>query len=312
MVLIFIYNICLIVLYTITLSFPINVYFKEKKPAFLIVALIPIYFILSNAIIYMTEFISSFANDYNTMFMSVPTISTILLVLNAFCSFYIVNAVLKEKMKPLQIVTLIGLAIWMMLIPLLPNSALEVWLYYLPNQLVLIYLGTYLWTNRKKSYLSPLNQSYALNFGVMYLFFGVLIILEDSFVIFKVDQYIANAFHIYNRNLSEDLFSIVFCVLVIKFFISDYPKHLKNNADQVNKTTLIHTFGQQFGLTPREIEILTLLLSSKQNQEIADALFLSVGTVKTHLHNIFIKLSVSKRSQVAELFTAYTTKTVSR
>ncbi|MDX1935012.1 MAG: LuxR C-terminal-related transcriptional regulator [Capsulimonadales bacterium] len=48
-------------------------------------------------------------------------------------------------------------------------------------------------------------------------------------------------------------------------------------------------------LTEREIEVLRLVAGGLSNQDIAERLFLSVGTVKRHVHNIFGKLEVDSR-----------------
>ncbi len=50
-------------------------------------------------------------------------------------------------------------------------------------------------------------------------------------------------------------------------------------------------------LTPREREILQLMVDGLSNREIAQKLFLSEKTVKTHVSNIFAKLQVRDRSQ---------------
>ncbi len=52
-------------------------------------------------------------------------------------------------------------------------------------------------------------------------------------------------------------------------------------------------------LSEREAEVLALLVQGLSNREIADRLFITVGTVKTHVHNILGKLGVRRRTEAA-------------
>jgi DNA-binding NarL/FixJ family response regulator len=52
-------------------------------------------------------------------------------------------------------------------------------------------------------------------------------------------------------------------------------------------------------LSPRELEVLKLVAQGATNREIADSLFISENTVKTHLSNIMEKLHLANRSQAA-------------
>ncbi len=52
-------------------------------------------------------------------------------------------------------------------------------------------------------------------------------------------------------------------------------------------------------LTQRELELARLVVDRKTNPEIAAALFLSQKTVETHLRNMFRKLSVASRVELA-------------
>ncbi len=56
----------------------------------------------------------------------------------------------------------------------------------------------------------------------------------------------------------------------------------------------------ELGLSKRELEILELTAKGLSNQEIADKLFLSLNTIKTHLSNMFLKLGVQRRTQALE------------
>jgi DNA-binding NarL/FixJ family response regulator len=52
-------------------------------------------------------------------------------------------------------------------------------------------------------------------------------------------------------------------------------------------------------LTERELEVLELIVAGGSNAEIAERLYITVGTVKTHVCNILNKLSASDRTQAA-------------
>ena len=52
-------------------------------------------------------------------------------------------------------------------------------------------------------------------------------------------------------------------------------------------------------LTPRELDVLRLVAEGYGNVDIAQRLFLGVGTVKGHIHDILEKLSASDRAQAA-------------
>lgn len=54
---------------------------------------------------------------------------------------------------------------------------------------------------------------------------------------------------------------------------------------------------QQLGLSERELEVLELIAEGYSNVEIADRLFLSESTIKTHVSNLFVKLDVKRRTQ---------------
>jgi DNA-binding NarL/FixJ family response regulator len=56
----------------------------------------------------------------------------------------------------------------------------------------------------------------------------------------------------------------------------------------------------KFGISKREWEVLELISQGLSNQEIAERLFVSVNTVKTHSSNLFQKLDVKRRIQAAE------------
>lgn len=57
---------------------------------------------------------------------------------------------------------------------------------------------------------------------------------------------------------------------------------------------------EQTGISPRELEVLELMADGLSNAEIAEKLFVSLNTVKTHSSKIFEKLDVKRRTQAVE------------
>jgi NarL family two-component system response regulator LiaR len=61
-----------------------------------------------------------------------------------------------------------------------------------------------------------------------------------------------------------------------------------------------HVELEKLKLTPREYEVLQLMVKGHSNAEIAESLFLSLSTIKTHASNLFVKMDVSSRTKAIE------------
>ena len=71
---------------------------------------------------------------------------------------------------------------------------------------------------------------------------------------------------------------------------------------RMRSLSALDTNGQSTTLSPQERRILPLVADGKTNKEIASALGLSDKTIKSYLSNIFEKLQVTRRTQVAAMF----------
>jgi DNA-binding CsgD family transcriptional regulator len=71
--------------------------------------------------------------------------------------------------------------------------------------------------------------------------------------------------------------------------------YVSNGETAINESEL-----KKLNLTNREHEVLQLIAQGKSNTEIAESLFLSVSTIKTHASNLFVKMDVKSRTQAIE------------
>lgn len=56
----------------------------------------------------------------------------------------------------------------------------------------------------------------------------------------------------------------------------------------------------ELNISKRELEVLEQMAAGLSNQEIADQLFISLNTVKTHTSNLYVKLDVKRRTQALQ------------
>jgi DNA-binding CsgD family transcriptional regulator len=78
--------------------------------------------------------------------------------------------------------------------------------------------------------------------------------------------------------------------------IREVPVDVRSDAPFVASAPSV----ERLGITPRELEILGLIAAGLSNREIAERLFVSENTVKTHAARVFDKLSARRRTQAVQ------------
>lgn len=75
--------------------------------------------------------------------------------------------------------------------------------------------------------------------------------------------------------------------------------HKEEEVPSVHNEDRLQQLIQLYGLSEREVEVLKLLAKGLRNSDISERLFLSGGTVKNYISNIYAKLEVKGRREAA-------------
>jgi DNA-binding CsgD family transcriptional regulator len=112
-------------------------------------------------------------------------------------------------------------------------------------------------------------------------------------VLYDVHLYVTHQVYIFTP-----LFYCVFAVLFTLYVAKRYFKGLRLAAADITEDSLNKALVSA-GISSREKDIIRLMLDGFGNREIAERLFISLNTVKTHNRNIFRKMNVRSRFELA-------------
>ena len=220
----FIYCSILLIAYTSALSFACCLYLIRRQKALIPVIGLFSVFLLDNMVIFMTEQLPDFARWYNQTFLASPAIKSVIYLGLGFFTLCAWNALTAHKFSLLQGIILILLGLWLFFIPLMDRGSLEVWLYFLGYQFFGIVTAIYgLWKLKRfdqEDCVVPLGKVRLLLVCGLVLF--LLIVAEDTFVIFKVDNYNVDYLDIFSRSISEDILRILFTLFVFFLFARQF------------------------------------------------------------------------------------------
>ena len=321
---IFIYNVFLIILYSVVLTLSGFYYLKTKNNCYFAISILFSLYLFDNVVIYMTEFIKTFSISYNKLFIAVPTYKTLIII--SILAVYISLNTMFFNLKNSKIwyFALGLLTIFLFIIPVMQRTAFKSWLFFVPGDLFFVLFNSYLLIVSKNNKVIERKGIFIhVNKLLTYtLFMSCLVFVEDSFVIFNIDVYSDTILNITNRNFSEDILRISQSLILIPYLLNlffaesrqkeaadtavsdnDNDSALKDKTDENEHDYYIfHLFCSTYLFTVREQEVFKHLLEDKNNKLISESLYISIGTVKTHVHNIFIKTDVSNRRELLQLY----------
>ncbi|WP_272150598.1 response regulator transcription factor [Tenacibaculum aiptasiae] len=114
------------------------------------------------------------------------------------------------------------------------------------------------------------------------------------FFLFEISKYA-----VVSGSLKTEI--IIGFIAVIFFFIGIYINKKSLNKSKVISTEINHKKIEELNITKREYEVLQKIAEGLSNKEIAESLFLSESTIKTHVSNILVKLNSKRRTQAVQV-----------
>ena len=148
---------------------------------------------------------------------------------------------------------------------------------------------------------------YVLIWGIIRLFpqrrtnkttAGLLIVITLLFVIQFADLILSVIFGVNISRFCMMLFELTYLAAAVLNLVILMKSRIGASKERPAETDPVDILSAEYNLTSRESEIINLLLSGYTAKEIADKLFISEGTAKVHIHNIYQKLGINRRAQI--------------
>lgn len=240
-----------------------------------------------------------------------PVLRTLIAAASLALTWFIVLDVLDHRDKrvkfvPVGVFVLAEFAV----LAVLPDGAVRQFIYYTVRQVFLFWMvgySAYAYRSTKDT-ASKARLKKLIPAMIVTIVITVCVIIEDVVLILLLDPEFLTGWemlYLCERNFSENVLVCTFAVYitwyayhVMSIRVKKAPKvedvpDLERHAHE-----RIADYRARHKLSAREAEILELVVQSKTNREIAESLFLALGTVKTHVHNILTKTGMKSREEL--------------
>ena len=199
----------------------------------------------------------------------------------------------------------------------LPTGQLRQFLFYTMRQIFGAFILVFAfvkWSISKDSAYRARLSKYLTSYVVLCLLV-LAIFAEDLWVIMlaPIPQADSGSLILYlsERNFSENILMLFIAYLCIKRSLKliklrfMQPQAASGEGDLAQHIAeTLPAYAKAHNLSPRETEVLALVLEGKDNRTIASELFLSEGTIKSHVHNIMKKTGTGSRDELKKSFWA--------
>lgn len=120
------------------------------------------------------------------------------------------------------------------------------------------------------------------------------LVILGIILLFKLSTYSLNSGDI-SLEIALGIIAVVFFFVGLRIKKLNSPVTLSNHLE-IDKARI-----KSLEITPREYEVLLAISEGLSNKEIAERLYLSESTIKTHVSNLLIKLGAKRRTQALQV-----------
>jgi len=110
-------------------------------------------------------------------------------------------------------------------------------------------------------------------------------------------------FALISNNLQIEI--VIATIAIIFFFVGIYINKKTLHKPDLSSTEINHKKIKELEISNREYEVLQKIAEGLSNKEIAETLFLSESTIKTHVSNLLVKLDAKRRTQAIQIAKSY-------
>ena len=322
----FIYTILIMGVGLVTASTALVVWLMTRRRDCMVAAAGFLLYIFDMSVIFFDEY-NRLKYDYTVTFdepLQHPLLRCVLGIAILACVWLWVALRLRDKVTVKRVAAFV-VPVAVLQFALVPRNGLasqvQQYLFWLTRDLGTVFCLVYAYIRYRKTEnrVERLDLERSRTFFRVACVLAVLVIVEDTYMILfcspNMDNVMVSTFLWYlgERNISENLLLVAAAVQLFKQFshilhvFSRHPRadedvateHRDSQDDLVSRVVI---FSDEHKLSKREQEVLSLVLRGLDVQNIANELVISPGTVKAHLHRIYVKSGVKTRDDLIETF----------
>lgn len=308
---IFFYNILIMSAFIFCCVIFFVLYKKYRQLSQLYISLMFFLFIMDNLVLYMLEFLPVFTSYYEIVVAPEPYMVNFLWLAIVICYRAIFCALRGEEMRMPERLMWVGILLLLFTSTALYGRSVFKYIVLLSRHGTAIGVFAFeLYKTRKahRAGIKCAEKSFAVP-QISAAFIIASLILQITGAVEGFAEALAHFSLIEGRSVSIELISIFYSVsavwFIVPLLVPTPPQEEMGAAQNRNEEGALDGFCDKYELTRRERDVLNLLLQGLSNAEISAKIFISEGTVKAHVHNIYTKLGVKSRLQLLSRLTDY-------